>query len=65
MDRELTNLHRYGMVLVKEKNDEKAMEFLIRSVHKYPFNWGCWQEMTSLIQRAEDVGSMLLHCKRR
>jgi anaphase-promoting complex subunit 8 len=49
------------MVLAKEKNDEKAMELLIRSVHKYPFNWGCWQEMTSLIPRAEDVRPNLTH----
>lgn len=46
---------RYGMVLAKEKNDEKALEFLIRSVHKCPMNWGCWLEMTSLISRVEDV----------
>ncbi|UKZ72950.1 hypothetical protein TrVFT333_000587 [Trichoderma virens FT-333] len=45
----------YGMVLAKEKNDEKALEFLIRSVHKYPMNWGCWLEMTSLISRVEDL----------
>lgn len=43
------------MVLAKEKNDEKALEFFIRSVHKYPMNWGCWLEMTSLISRVEDV----------
>lgn len=43
------------MVLAKEKNDEKALEFLIRSVHKYPMNWGCWLEMTALISRVEDV----------
>lgn len=43
------------MVLAKEKNDEKALEFLIRSVHKYPMNWGCWLEMTSLISGVEDV----------
>ncbi|KFH47572.1 Anaphase-promoting complex subunit-like protein [Hapsidospora chrysogenum ATCC 11550] len=52
----------YGMVLAKEKNDEKAMELLIRSVHKYPFNWGCWQEMTSLIPRAEDLTQIIQHC---
>lgn len=42
-------------MLAKDKNDEKAMEYLIRSVHKYPMNWGCWLEMTSLITRVEDV----------
>lgn len=43
------------MVLAKEKNDEKALEYFIRSVHKYTMNWGCWLEMTSLISRVEDV----------
>jgi anaphase-promoting complex subunit 8 len=45
----------YGMVLAKEKNEEEAMRWLIRSVHLYPMNWGCWLEMTSLIGRVEDV----------
>lgn len=44
------------MVLAKEKNEEKAMEYFMRSVHLYPMNWGCWLEMTSLISRVEDVG---------
>ncbi|KAM0507386.1 hypothetical protein ACHAP8_001013 [Fusarium lateritium] len=46
----------YGMVLAKEKNDDKALEYFIRSVHKYTMNWGCWLEMTSLISRVEDQG---------
>ena len=57
IERKLTCYDRYGMVLAKEKNDEKAMQFLIRSVHKYTMNWGCWLEMTSLISRAEDVSN--------
>ncbi|KAJ6438444.1 anaphase-promoting complex subunit 8 [Purpureocillium lavendulum] len=52
----------YGMVLAKEKNDAKAMEFLIRSVHKYPMNWGCWLEMTSLISRVEELNRIARHC---
>ena len=48
---------RYGMVLAKEKNDDRALQFFIRSVHKYTMNWGCWLEMTSLISRVEDVSS--------
>ena len=46
---------RYGMVLAKDKSEEEAMRWLIRSVHLYPMNWGCWLEMTSLIGRVEDV----------
>ncbi|KAH6611237.1 anaphase-promoting complex subunit 8 [Trichoderma cornu-damae] len=52
----------YGMVLAKEKNDEKALELLIRSVHKCPMNWGCWLEMTSLISRVEDLNRISRHC---
>lgn len=47
--------YRYGVVLAKEKNEDKAMAYLIRSVHLFPMNWGCWLEMTSLISRIEDV----------
>jgi len=45
----------YGMVLAKEKNEELALYWLVRSVHLFPMNWGCWLEMTSLITRVEDV----------
>lgn len=47
----------YGMVLAKEKNNDKALEYLIRSVHLFPMNWGCWLEIASLISRVEDVSS--------
>lgn len=43
------------MVLAKDKSEDEAMKWLIRSVHLYPMNWGCWQEMTSLINQVEDV----------
>lgn len=49
------NQQSYGMVLAKDKNEAEAMNFLIRSVHLCPMNWGCWLEMTSLIGRVEDV----------
>ncbi|KPM36372.1 Anaphase-promoting complex subunit 8 [Neonectria ditissima] len=52
----------YGMVLAKEKNDERALSFFIRSVHKYTMNWGCWLEMTSLIARVEDLNTISRHC---
>ncbi|PHH72939.1 hypothetical protein CDD80_4163 [Ophiocordyceps camponoti-rufipedis] len=52
----------YGMVLAKEKNDAKAMEFLVRSVHKFPMNWGCWLEMTSLVSRVDELNRILKHC---
>ncbi|WDK12057.1 tetratricopeptide [Colletotrichum graminicola] len=49
----------YGMVLAKEKNEDKAMDYFVRSVHLYPMNWGCWLEMTQLISRVDDVSPQL------
>lgn len=46
---------RYGMVLARQKNEDLAMYWLVRSVHLFPMNWGCWLEMTSLTSRIEDV----------
>lgn len=51
----LLTRNRYGVVLSKDKNEEEAMRWLVRSIHLYPMNWGCWLEMTSLIGRVEDV----------
>lgn len=45
----------YGTVLAKEKNEEEAMRWLVRSVHICPMNWGCWLEMTALIGRQSEV----------
>lgn len=47
------------MVLAKEKNEDKAMDYFVRSVHLYPMNWGCWLEMTQLISRIDDVSLWL------
>ncbi|KAI0169601.1 anaphase-promoting complex subunit CDC23 [Hypoxylon sp. FL1284] len=49
----------YGMVLAKEKNDELALYWLVRSVHLCPMNWGCWLEMTALISRVEDLNRIM------
>lgn len=51
----------YGMVLAKEKNEEDAMRWFIRSVHLNPMNWGCWQEMTALISQVEDLSRISQH----
>ena len=48
----------YGMVLAKEKNEREAMEWFIRSVHRYPMNWGCWLEMTALISRVDELNKI-------
>lgn len=51
----------YGMVLVKEKNDSSALEYLMQSVHLFPWNWGCWLEITNLIARVEQLNKIAPH----
>lgn len=45
----------YGIILLKGKNEEAAKQWLLRSVHVYPYNWGAWQELSSLIGTTEQV----------
>ncbi len=46
------------MVLSKEKNKKEAMEWFIRSVHRFPMNWGCWLEMTMLVSRVDELNKI-------
>ena len=43
------------MVLAKDKNEDEALRYLIRSVQLYAMNWSCWLEITALMNRVEDV----------
>ncbi|KAF1928178.1 anaphase-promoting complex subunit CDC23 [Didymella exigua CBS 183.55] len=45
----------YGIVLAKGKNDKLAIDYLLQSVHQYEYNWGAWQELTSLMSTNEEL----------
>lgn len=45
----------YGIVLAKGKNEQLAKKWLVQSVHLYPYNWGAWQELSSLITSVEEL----------
>lgn len=45
----------YGIVLAKGKNEKLATDYLLQSVQQYPFNWGAWEELTSLLGTTEEV----------
>ncbi|KAI9886998.1 MAG: Anaphase-promoting complex subunit 23 [Watsoniomyces obsoletus] len=49
----------YGAILVREKNDEEARKWLLRSIGLCPFNWGAWQELASLVGSVEDLQQIL------
>ncbi|VBB76188.1 Putative Anaphase-promoting complex subunit 8 [Podospora comata] len=48
----------HGMVLVKEKNDRAALQYLVESVQLFPWNWGAWMEITNLITRVEQLNEV-------
>jgi anaphase-promoting complex subunit 8 len=52
----------YGILLAKNKTEETAKEWFLKSVHLYPFNWGGWQELSNLLKTPEEVcDALFLH----
>lgn len=49
----------YGIVLAKGKNDKVALDYLIKSLHYYPYNWGAWQELMSLLGTVEELNHII------
>ncbi|KAI9798665.1 MAG: Anaphase-promoting complex subunit 23 [Piccolia ochrophora] len=49
----------FGIVHSKEKNDEEARRWLIRSLNVYPYNWGAWQELNGLIGSTDELHAAL------
>lgn len=49
----------YGVVLSKNKNEDLARTWLIRSVHLYPYNWSAWEELTSLLGNLDDLQQII------
>ncbi|KAF2844953.1 cell division cycle protein-like protein 23 [Plenodomus tracheiphilus IPT5] len=49
----------YGMVLAKGKNETLAMDYLVKSVHHYTFNWAAWQELQALLNTVEELGKLV------
>ncbi|KAF2841154.1 TPR-like protein [Patellaria atrata CBS 101060] len=45
----------YGTILAKSKNEDLAKKWFVRSVHLYPYNWGAWLELSSLISTVEEL----------
>ncbi|KAL9085638.1 MAG: hypothetical protein Q9165_007539 [Trypethelium subeluteriae] len=48
----------YGVVLAKGKNEADAKKWFIRSIHRYSYNWGAWQELANLIESADELTSI-------
>lgn len=49
----------YGIVLSKGKNEKLAIEYLIKSVHLYTYNWGAWQELMTLLNTIEELSQVI------
>jgi anaphase-promoting complex subunit 8 len=50
----------YGVVLLRQKNEEEAQGALIKSVNLYPYNWCAWQELAGTVGSLSDVCCPLL-----
>lgn len=50
----------YGVVLSKDRNETEALAYLSKSVSLYPMNWGCWLEITNLVNRNTDLNEVLV-----
>jgi anaphase-promoting complex subunit 8 len=49
----------YGIVLAKGKNEKLAMDYLIKSVHQYTYNWGAWQELQGLLNTMDELNQVV------
>jgi anaphase-promoting complex subunit 8 len=49
----------YGILLAKNKNEDLAKEWFLKSVHLCPFNWGAWQELSNLLNNSEELDAMV------
>ncbi|KAF8253130.1 TPR-like protein, partial [Wilcoxina mikolae CBS 423.85] len=50
----------YGVVLLKQKNEEEAQGALIKSVNLYPYNWCAWQELAGTVGSLQDLNNILM-----
>jgi anaphase-promoting complex subunit 8 len=50
-----------GICFARNKNEDVAKEWLLRSVHIYPYNWGAWQELGNLLPNLDEVNKTTQH----
>lgn len=46
---------RYGTVLAKQKNEDEAIKWFLRSANLNPWHWGAWEELSGLISNVTEV----------
>ncbi|PWW71840.1 TPR-like protein [Tuber magnatum] len=52
-------LYLYGIVLLKQKNEDEARASFIKSVNLYPYNWSAWLELGSTLGNLGDLNNIL------
>ncbi|KFY45953.1 hypothetical protein V495_02721 [Pseudogymnoascus sp. VKM F-4514 (FW-929)] len=48
----------YGLVLAKDRSHGRAIEWLLKSILLYPWNWGAWLELSSLIRDGQHLNQV-------
>ncbi|KAK6435357.1 Anaphase-promoting complex subunit 8 [Oleoguttula sp. CCFEE 5521] len=54
----------YGLVLMKNKSESLAKQWLLRSVNANPHNWAAWQELAASIGSIEELQQINEHLPR-
>jgi anaphase-promoting complex subunit 8 len=49
----------YGVLLSKNKNEDLAKKWFLKSVHLCPYNWGAWQELSNLLSTVDELDTLL------
>lgn len=49
----------YGLVLAKSNNAKLAIDYLVKSVHGYTYNWAAWQELQGLLNTTEELALLI------
>ena len=49
----------YGIVLSRQKIEDEAKKWIIRSIQLFPYHWGAWLELNDLLKSKEDLQQVL------
>lgn len=53
---------RYGQILAEEKLNDMAVDWLLKSVSIYPWNWSAWLELSLLVRNVQQVCCIPFWC---
>ncbi|ORX92888.1 anaphase-promoting complex subunit Apc8 [Basidiobolus meristosporus CBS 931.73] len=52
-------LYLYALILLKKNMEQKAVDALVKSLNKYPYNWSAWLELSGCISNQDTLEKIL------